>query len=79
MREMWRRRVALGGAVVVGGVLIAISTVGCAGFRECTWTDLPLFPGTETQRVVGIFAVAVGGVVLTWAVRGYRRNDPVDK
>jgi hypothetical protein len=79
MREIWRRRAALSGAVVVAGILLAVSTLGCVGFHECTSTAISFFPGTETQRVVAILLVAFGSLGLAWAVRGFHRNGATRK
>jgi hypothetical protein len=79
MRERWRRRVALSGAVVVAGIFLTVSTLGCVGFSECTWANLPILPGTETQLTAGVFAVLAGMSCLAWAIRGYRRSGVAGK
>jgi protein-S-isoprenylcysteine O-methyltransferase Ste14 len=76
---MWKRRAWLGGAVAVVGVILALSTFGATALGGRCTREICFIPGAEGMLVAGVVLAVFGGIVMAWAVRGMRRNDPTRK
>ena len=72
---MWKRRAALGGAVAVVGVILALSTLGATAFGGRCTKEICFVPGTEGMLVSGVVLAVFGSIVMEWALRAMRRHD----
>ena len=79
MRDIWRRRAALGVVVVVIGVILGLSTLGATAFGGPCTTEICSVPGTEGLLLAGVGFAVTGAIVCAVALRGIRRNSQTRK